>query len=99
MQNNTYTDVKPINPTCGNGIDEVVFENVVASLNNQNCDKRGPDYMLYDDGDFRELARDPYNKVRYDLVEGFSHNGSSNIWCYWLLVILFLVLLYFVLFN
>lgn len=97
MQNNSYTDTKEIKPTCGNGIDEEVFEHVVSSLNNQNCDERGPDYMLYDDGDYRQLARDPFNKVRYQMIEGFG-NSSSNIWCYWLLVIVFLVLLYFVLF-
>lgn len=94
---NIITDVRPIKPICGNGIDEIVFEQVVSSLNNQDCENKGPDYMLYNNEDYRELARDPYNAMKYHMVEGFSNTSTTNIWCFVLLIILFLVLLYKVL--
>jgi len=81
-------------PPCGNGIDEDLFNKVVNVLEKQDCDKRGPDYSLYNEDDMARLKKNDFNKLRYNLTEGFgwSEMTSPN-FVYWFLVILLVVLI------
>ena len=83
---------------CGNGIDEDLFNRVIDVLEKNDCDNRGEDIMLFQDGDYTTIEEDKNNKIRYDMTEGFCVSGSSNGFFYWLMVILFIFLLYWVIF-
>lgn len=83
---------------CGNGIDEELFNRVVDVLQNNNCDKRGDDMMLFQNSDYNVVAEDKDNEIRYDMNEGFcvSRGSGFDTFFYWLLVFLFIFLIYWV---
>lgn len=81
------------NPPCGNGVDEELFNRVVNVLEKQDCDIRGPDYSLYNESDMKQLRANKWNKVRYDLNEGFGSYMYNANYVYWFLVIVLVVLI------
>jgi hypothetical protein len=69
---------------CGNGIDEESFDKLVSNLTD-NCEYVGDDYFLG-----KHESRKNLEGVR--LIEGFG--ASSNMWFFWLLVIVLIVIIW-----
>lgn len=80
-------------PPCGNGIDEELFDKVVDVLEKQDCDKKGPQYSLYNTADMEQIQANKYNKIRYNMNEGFG--SDTNPVYIAIAILLFVMLLYY----